>query len=119
MRRHGNDRWFFSNQVSRFLCISSARCKEHFADGRTAKDVKKIDHDLNAAREAGVLAHFGITLISAETELNFDGCKGFSKRPLLRFAVAQIAPCQVRPLSIRIADDHYRLGSQSSLSTTN
>jgi hypothetical protein len=47
--------------------------------------VKKIDHDLNAAREAGVLAHFGITLISAETELNFDGCKGFLKRPFAAF----------------------------------
>lgn len=39
----------------------------HLADGRTPKYVKRLDHDLEAACEASVLAHFGITLITAET----------------------------------------------------
>jgi hypothetical protein len=35
--------------------------------GRTAKDVKRLDHDLEAACESSVLAYFGITLTPPET----------------------------------------------------
>src|SRR5215208_327523 len=38
----------------------------HLAGGRTAKDVKDLDHDLEAACEAAVLGHFGINFTSDE-----------------------------------------------------
>jgi len=40
----------------------------HLAAGRTAKDLKELGHDLEAACEGSVLAQFRITLTSTEAE---------------------------------------------------